>query len=209
MPVQSIQSSQPPSTRTPARARSWPWLLIVVIVAIAVIALRLEGRRWWCECGTVRPWISDIWTSHCSQHLFDPYALTHFSHGLIFCWALVLLRPRWPLSWQLAVAVALAAGWEVLENSPMIIERYRAATMSLNYLGDSIVNSLGDILACIVGFLVAKRIGFRWSFALFVVIELLLIVWMRDNLTVGTVMLLWPIDAVKSWQTAGAPITPM
>lgn len=182
-----------------------PWLVMAVVLALTVMALRIEGRRWWCECGTVRLWISDIWSSHCSQHLFDPYSLTHFSHGLIFCWALSLIVPRWRYAGQLAAAVTLAAGWEVLENSPIVIERYRAATMSLNYLGDSVVNSLGDILSCALGFVVAKRIGFKWSLLLFLALEVLLLLWMRDNLILGVFMLLTPVDAIKTWQSAGAP----
>lgn len=184
----------------------WSWWAIIALLAITVVAMRIEGRRWWCECETPRPWISDIWTSHCSQHLFDPYSLTHFSHGLIFCMLLTLVAPRWALSRRLAVAVALAAGWEILENSPFIIDRYRTATMSLDYLGDSVVNSLGDILACIIGFLVAARIGWRWSIALFLALELVLLLWIRDNLIVGTLMLISPIDSIKAWQTASAPV---
>lgn len=176
---------------------------MLAVVALSVLLLRAEGRRWWCQCDQVRPWISDVWTSHCSQHLLDPYSLTHVSHGLIFCWVLGWLRPRWPTSWQLCVAVGLAAGWEVLENSPLIIERYRAATMSLDYLGDSVVNSLGDIASCVVGFLIAKRLGFVRSLALFVVMELLLLAFIRDNLSLGVLMLLFPIDAIKAWQVAG------
>lgn len=187
------------------RAAAWPWLAILALVCVAVLLLRIEGRRWWCQCGGAGPWIGDVWTSHCSQHFFDPYSLTHVSHGLIFCWVLTWLRPRWPTSWQLGAALALASGWEVLENSSLIIERYRSATMSLSYLGDSVGNSLGDIVSCAIGFLIAKRIGFAWSFALFIALELLLLAVMRDNLTLGVVMLLWPIDAVKSWQVAGQP----
>lgn len=176
---------------------------MLAVVGVSVLLLRLEGRRWWCECGQVRPWITDVWTSHCSQHLVDPYSLTHLSHGLIFCWALSWLFPRWPVAWQLCAAVGLGAAWEVLENSPMIIERYRAATMSLDYLGDSVVNSFGDIVSCALGFVVAKWLGFRRSFLLFVAIELLLLAIMRDNLLLGVIMLVWPIDAIKSWQVAG------
>lgn len=191
------------------RGRLWCWLTIVGVMALTAILMRLEGRLWWCECGEVRVWISNVWTSHCSQHLFDPYSLTHLSHGLIFCWVLGWLVPRWPLERQLVVAVVLAAGWEVLENSPMIIDRYRTATMSLDYLGDSVVNALGDIVSCIVGFFIARWLGFTKSFFLFIAIELALLWLIRDNLTLGVLMLIWPIDAIKAWQTVAAPTTPI
>lgn len=186
----------------------WPWWIMFAALVVAVVSLRVEQRRWWCECGTVRPWISDIWTSHCSQHLLDPYSLTHFSHGLIFSMLLAIVAPRWSLARRLAVAVALAAAWEVLENSRFVIDRYRTATMSLNYLGDSVVNSLGDIGACALGFMVAERIGWRWALGAFLAIEVLLLLWIRDNLLVGTLMLVAPIDSIKAWQAASAPASP-
>ncbi|HMN97727.1 MAG TPA: DUF2585 family protein [Phycisphaerales bacterium] len=199
--VSDISTTAP----TDCRTRPWCWLAIAGVMALTAILLRLEGRVWWCECGLVRVWISNVWTSHCSQHLFDPYSLTHFSHGLIFCWLLGWLAPRWSLERQLVVAVVLAAGWEVLENSPMIIDRYRTATMSLDYLGDSVVNALGDIVACIVGFFVARWLGFTKSFGLFIAIELALLWFIRDNLTLCVLMLLWPIDAIRAWQMGAAP----
>ena len=180
-----------------------PWLVVVGLLLLSVILLRVEGRIWWCECGQVRPWISDVWTPHCSQHLFDPYSLTHVGHGLIFGWILLWLAPRWSVAWQMVVVVALAGGWEVLENSPLIIDRYRTATMSLDYLGDSVVNSMGDILSCILGYLLVRWMGFRWSLLLFVAMELFLLWFIRDNLTLGVIMLIRPIEAIKTWQMGG------
>jgi hypothetical protein len=173
------------------------------MLLVTVALLRGEGRRWWCACGRPWLWISDVWTSHCSQHLFDPYSLTHVSHGLILYPLLTWLRPRWSTAWKLRAIIAIAAGWEVLENSPFIINRYRAATMSLDYLGDSIANSLGDIFSCVVGCLIARRMGALGSALVFVGIELLLLVLMRDNLTLNVVMLIRPVPAIKAWQTAG------
>lgn len=182
-----------------------PLAAIAALIVLSVILLRIEGRRWWCQCATPRVWIGDVWTSHCSQHLSDPYSLTHVSHGLIFFWALAWLAPRWPILWRLTVAVAIAAGWEVLENSPMIIERYRTATMSLDYLGDSAVNAVGDIASCALGFFIAMRLGLWLTVALFAAAEAILLLTIRDNLSLGVLMLIYPIDAIRDWQTAAAP----
>src|SRR5437588_3999582 len=143
------------TTPEPARrssAAAVPWLVSASTILAMIGLLRLEGRRWFCACGQIRVWIGDVWTSHCSQHLLDPYSLTHISHGLILCGVLGLIARSLSPAWRLSIAVAVAAGWEVLENSPMIINRYRAATMSLDYLGDSVVNSVGDVLCCAAGF---------------------------------------------------------
>jgi hypothetical protein len=192
-----------PAPQPPSQDRKWPWLVISATVLITVGVLRIEGRRWWCACGHPWPWISDVWSEHCSQHLFDPYSFTHMSHGLICCGLLAWLCPRWPLSWRLATTVMIAAAWEIAENSTFIIERYRHATMSLHYLGDSIGNSTGDILSCVVGFMLAKRLGLWRSIALFLAMELLLLVLIRDNLTLNIVMLIHPVTVIRAWQTAG------
>ncbi len=177
--------------------------MLVAILAAATLGLWLEGRIWWCECGALWPWITDVWTSHCSQHLADPYTLTHVSHGLILGGVLAWLCPSSHVLWRLCIATAIAAAWEVLENSPPIIERYRAATMSLDYMGDSIVNALGDVLACGFGFFVARRLGFLRSLFVFIASEAFLLVLMRDNLILSALMLIYPVPAIKAWQTVG------
>jgi len=193
----------------PRALRVLPWLVIAAILGATVIAMRLEGRIWWCEEGDWSIWISNVWTSHCSQHWFDPYSITHMAHGLIFFCAMVLLAhlaPRWsvPQRWRLCVAIGIAAAWEVLENSPIIINRYRTATMSLDYLGDSIANAVGDIVACAIGFAIARRIGWKWSLGLLLATEIVLLFLIRDNLTLNVIMLIRPIEAVKQWQAGGA-----
>jgi hypothetical protein len=170
------------------------------VVAVTVLILCAEGRRWWCACTQPWPSIQNVWSQHCSQHLFDPYSLTHMEHGLILFSLLAWLRPGWSVEWRLCAAVSCACGWEVLENSPFIIARYRASTMSLNYLGDSIVNSLGDIVSCVAGFFIARKLGLRTTLALFVATELLLLLLIRDNLIINIVMLLHPIEGLKTWQ---------
>ncbi len=176
---------------------------MAAIAALTIVLLKAEGRRWWCACGRPWPWITDVWTSHCSQHLLDPYSLTHLSHGLIFFMAFALICPGVSFAWRLCMAVAIASGWEILENSPLIINRYRTATMSLDYLGDSVGNSLGDILSCFLGFFLARRIGLVWTLALFAAIEIVLLALIRDNLTLNVLMLVYPVQAIKAWQSVG------
>lgn len=173
---------------------------IAVIVAATVWMLHLEGRLWTCACGEVYPWAGDIRSSHNSQHLLDPYAFTHLLHGFVFFWLLGLIAPRlWP-AWQFTLAMLIEAAWEVLENAPLIIERYRAATISLGYAGDTVVNSAGDMLLCGLGFWLARSLGFRWSLVVFFLVELALVVWIRDSLLLNVIMLLYPLEAIKTWQ---------
>src|SRR5262245_15392909 len=126
-----------------SRSRWWVGVATVVALAITAMALRLEGRRWWCACGQVTPFSLDAWGPHNSQHLFDPYSFTHILHGIFFCGMLKLFWPRMAIRWRFLWAVILQCGWEILENSPLVIERYRSATAAQGYLGDSVVNSIG------------------------------------------------------------------
>lgn len=170
-----------------------------LILAVAVAYLRLTGRLWWCECGSPNP-LSFRIDSHNSQHLFDAYSLSHVLHGVLFFGVLWLFRKRLSLGWRAAIAACIEIGWEVLENSPIIINRYRAATVSLGYTGDSILNSLGDFVSFMAGFYFARKLGLSWSICFFIVAELLMLWLIRDNLTLNVLMLLWPIDAIKHWQ---------
>ncbi len=132
--------------------------------------------------------------------MFDPYTPSHLLHGVIFYWALRwgVFKRRW--LWALLIAAVIDAGWEVLENTPMVIDRYRAATVASDYYGDSIANSVSDWLSAIAGFLLARRIGPWASLAVFLVLEIGCLLWIRDNLTLNVIMLLWPIDAIRQWQ---------
>jgi predicted MFS family arabinose efflux permease len=170
-------------------------------VAAACVVLRAMGRQWWCACGGYVPWSWSVHSSHNSQHLIDPYFFTHVLHGVIFFGALKALLPRLDAGRRFLIAVIIESAWEILENSPMIIERYRAATISLNYFGDSIDNSICDILACALGYWIGGRIGWRWSIAFFIAVELALMVTIRDSLTLNVLMLVCPIEAIKQWQS--------
>jgi hypothetical protein len=201
--VSRIAADGPERLSGGSAARLAPWLVVGAVLAVTIVALHAEGRRWWCECGHPWLWVSGVWTSHCSQHLADPYSLTHVSHGLIFFAALLLFRRRLGLGWRFCIALTIAAGWEVLENSSFIINRYREETMSLDYLGDSIGNSLGDIASCALGFVIARWLGLWWSLAIFVATEVALLFLIRDDLTLNVIMLIHPIPAIKAWQSMG------
>ncbi len=150
-------------------------------------------------------WESNIWSAAMSQRLADPYSFSHVLHGLVFYAGLRLAAPQLPLAYRALAAVALEAGWEVLENSPVIIKRYREATIALGYEGDSILNSVSDIVMMAGGFWLAARLKASWSVAVFVALELGMLVTLRDNLTLNVIMLVSPIDAIREWQMAGAP----
>jgi hypothetical protein len=177
-----------------------PGWIVLLGLAATVLLLRSEGRIWWCACGRLNFWDGDIWSAHNSQHVFDPYSFTHVLHGLLLFWLLAWVFKRMALKWQVTLAILLEAVWEVLENSPFIIQRYREATIGQGYTGDSIVNSLSDILCCAAGVLLARKLGFRLALALFVIVELALAWMVRDNLTLNILMLICPIEAVKQWQ---------
>lgn len=175
----------------------------VAVAAAAALVLRAQGRLWFCDCGRVRAWVGDAWSAETSQQLFDPYSFTHVLHGLAFCGLLALLLPRVGWRWRFVLAVAVESLWEVIENTDFVIRRYREATAALGYTGDTVVNSLGDITACAVGFLVARRLGWLRSVLLFAATELLLLFWIRDSLIVNIILLLYPSEKLRAWQQAG------
>lgn len=179
---------------------------LVTLVAMAA-ALRSMGRIWWCKCGSWIPWSFQVWSPHNSQHLVDPYTPSHILHGLIFC-AVLRARPisdRLSLPARALVALGVEVSWELLENSPIIINRYRAVTASLDYSGDSVLNSVADVSWCMLGFAFASRAPWWVSVLVLVVAEVGCAWWIHDNLTLNILMLVHPIDAVREWQTAIAP----
>jgi hypothetical protein len=186
-----------------ARRDFLPWALILIFIIAATLVLQFEGRVWSCEAGDRVPWAWDIWSRHNSQHLIDPYSFTHILHGVLEFWLIRLIFPKVPLAWRLAAAVMIEGGWEMTENSSYIINRYRGETISLNYFGDSIVNSISDILCCAVGFVIAYKLRFWRSVVLFIATEMVLIFWIHDSLIINIIMLIYPIDAIRIWQLAG------
>ena len=177
-----------------------PWISVAIILLLMTAQLHHQGRRWICACGYMLLWTSGAWTSDNSQHWFDPYSLTHILHGFAFCGLLALMFPRISTSWRLVMAIAAESLWEIIENTNTIIDRYREATAALGYQGDSIINSIGDVIACAIGFLLARQLGWRRSSVVFVAVELLLIFWIHDSLILEIVMLVFPNNAIRAWQ---------
>jgi len=190
-----------PPTRTNVLSKKYlvPIAAIGLILIGAVIELRLQGRLWACTCPKVLL-TGNAWSSETSQLFLDPYSLTHVAHGLMFAGLLVLLFSKVPPIWRFVIAIGLESVWEIIENTNVVIERYRVATASLGYQGDSIVNSLGDIFSCAIGFMIARKLGWRKSIIVFLLIEAVLLVWIRDSLLLEIIMLVHPINAIKVWQ---------
>jgi len=180
-----------------------PLALCFLTIAVAVVILNWQGRVVWCQIGDYSPWSWDIWSPHTSQHIIDPYSFTHVFHGVIEFWLIGLIFRKVPMAWRLLIAVLIESSWEILENSTFIIQRYRESTISLDYFGDSIINSIADILSCAVGFVIAYKLRFWRSLALFIITEIILILAIRDSLIVNIIMLVYPIEAIKQWQIGG------
>lgn len=176
---------------------------IVVIFAVLLlmgVALWAEGRLLICSCGEFKLWISDTCSSNNSQHLADPYSFTHILHGFLLFWLVLLLFRNIAPAWQLSLALALEAAWEVFENTPFVIDRYRVETAALGYQGDTIVNSYGDLACAWIGFLIARKLGIWKSIVVFLLIELVLVIWIKDGLLLQILMLIFPLQTIKLWQ---------
>jgi hypothetical protein len=175
-------------------------LIAVSVVAVAVVVLLAMGREPICRCGYVKVWHGVTMSAENSQHIADWYTPSHVIHGFLFYGLLWLVARRIPIGIRLTLATALESGWEILENTPLIINRYREATIALDYYGDSVLNSASDIVFMAAGFAMASRLPVRVTIAAGLALELFVLLMIRDNLTLNILMLVWPLDAVRAWQ---------
>jgi Protein of unknown function (DUF2585) len=182
------------------------WILAFLIAAYGIAILFAMGRPPICECGVVRLWTGSVNSPENSQQLSDWYTFSHIIHGMIFYAGAHLLWRKWRLfdgllmRWAFPIAVALEASWELLENSPLIIARYRSVTANFGYSGDSIINSAFDIVWMSLGFWIAAKLPWKATLGIAIAFELMTLAVIRDNLTLNVVMLVWPVDAIRVWQ---------
>ena len=181
-----------------------PALAIVAVLSLAIaVTLWMMGRVLYCKCGYVELWHGDVFSSGNSQHVSDWYSPSHVIHGFIFYAILRFVLPGWTPAARLVVAVLIEGAWEIFENTEMVINRYREATIALDYYGDSVLNSVFDILAMVAGFALAARLPVWSIVAAALVLEVFVGYAIRDNLTLNIIMLLWPSETIKQWQMGG------
>jgi hypothetical protein len=163
------------------------------------------GRSLFGTDGHFGWWDGNIWSNENSQRVADAYTFSHICHGMLTYGLLFLVARRMPLAYRFLLAVAFEGAWEILENSPLIINRYRAVTISIGYTGDSVLNSVFDVVFMAVGFWIAKLAAVRTTIILVILMEVGCLFWVRDNLTLNVIMLVHPVEAIKKWQAEGDP----
>jgi len=184
-----------------------------IIIAFAIILAATAATELWLGRSLFGPdgkfgwWEGNIWSGENSQRLADPYSFSHIAHGILLYALLWLTARKIPVRYRFLIASIIEACWELMENSPLIINRYRAVTISLGYVGDSVINSLSDILMLAIGFLFTYHVKPRIALIAVLLMEIACAFWVRDNLTLNIIMLIHPIDTIKHWQMEVAPLS--
>lgn len=179
---------------------------VAVVLGVVLVTAFLElamGRSPTYRHGPLRLWVSDVNSDQNSQQLADAYTFSHLIHGALFYGITYVTMRRASFATRLIAALTLEGAWEAYENTDTVINRYRAATIALGYYGDSVLNSVADIVACLLGFGLASRTRWWWTVSWVVATEILLAIFIRDNLTLNVVMLIWPSEAIRRWQMGG------
>jgi hypothetical protein len=193
-------TSSPIDTPGAAFERKYVVLTFAVVAALAAILVAM-GRVPICRCGYVKLWHGVVLSAENSQHIADWYTPSHVMHGFAFYGLLHLLTPGWPVGRRLVAAAVAESGWEIFENTDFVINRYRSVTIALDYYGDSVLNSVSDVLAMTGGFLLAARLPVPVTIGLTVAMEAFVAWAIRDNLTLNIIMLLYPLEAIRQWQS--------
>jgi len=175
-------------------------LAAIAILVLAAAVLLAMGRNPICTCGAIQLWVAGRDSPRTSQMLSDWYSFSHIVHGLLFYAGLWLVAREWPIERRFLLALLIEVAWEITENTPMVIDRYRTATAALGYTGDSVINSMSDIGMMVLGFLAARKLPLWVSVAAVLLLELVPLLAIRDNLTLNVWMLLWPSEAMRTWQ---------
>lgn len=178
------------------------YLITAGIFVATLAALLLMGREPICKCGTIKLWHGIVFSSENSQHISDWYTPSHVIHGIVFFGAAHIVLRRAQIGWKLVFATLIECAWEIVENTDTVIQRYREATIALDYFGDSVINSAADIIAMWVGFFLASRLPVWLTVVLALSMEAVTVAVIRDGLVLNVIMLLWPLDAVRDWQSA-------